>query len=85
VSCYEHFIFSFEIHPQNVLYISQNKHYQIHPLLDKLVFFIGIFNFKNTQFEQGLKRPFRHFGQVDFDMSIMIGWFFSLTKYGLFD
>jgi hypothetical protein len=25
------------------------------------------------QFGQGSKRPFHHFGQVDFDMSIVIG------------
>jgi hypothetical protein len=77
---YEHVILSFEIHPQNALYISQNKHNQTHPLLEKLVFFNSKYSVKNTQFEQGSKRPFCHLGQVDFDMSIMIGVVFYTNK-----
>jgi hypothetical protein len=46
VPFYEHVIISFEIHPQNAFYISQNKHYEIHPLLEILVFFV--IRVKNT-------------------------------------
>jgi hypothetical protein len=45
-----------------------------------MVFFIDKFNKKNTQFEQVSKRPFHHFGQIDFDMSIVTRVIFFTSK-----
>jgi hypothetical protein len=58
VPFYEHVILSFEIHPQNALYISQNKHYQIHPLLKRLVFQLTNIVFKIPNLNKGQKDHF---------------------------
>jgi hypothetical protein len=54
-------------------------------LLENMVFFDSQIFFKKTQFEQESERPFRHFEQVDFDMSTMIRVVFLLLEYGPFN
>jgi len=45
----------------------------------------GKSNLKKTQFEHASKRPLCRFGEVNFNMSNVIGVVFLLVEYGPFD
>jgi hypothetical protein len=55
--------------------------YHKYTLLENMVFFLLANLIKSTQFEQMSKRPLRHLGQINFDMSIMIGVVFFTRPF----